>query len=91
MVHSKHGGHVSRKVTLQGEYVRRFAAVLLAPDVAIVAGVYQFGADFEVVAALHHVPFEDGANAQRLSYGSRISVLPLVDKGGIPRHYPEVR
>ena len=69
----------------------RFAAVLLAPDVAVVAGVHQFSADLQVVAALHHASFEDGADAQRLPNRVGIGVLALVHEGGVARHHLEVR
>ena len=88
--HSQHRGHLFRKVALQSEDVGGLAPVLLTPNVAIVAGVHQLGADFQVIATLHHVAFEDGANAKRLPYGSGIGVLALVHKGRIPRHYPQM-
>ena len=46
------GGDFLGEVSLQRKNIRRLAAVLFAPDVAVVAGIDQFRADRQVVAAL---------------------------------------
>ena len=76
--------------SLQRENVGRLPAVLLAPDVAVVAGVDQFGTDFQVIAALHDAALENGANAQRLPNGLGIGIFALVHESGVAGHHLQV-
>ena len=63
---------------------------MLAPDVAVVAGIYQLGADVQVVAALHDPALKDGSNPQVAPYRPCIRFLSLVHEGGVPRHDPQM-
>jgi hypothetical protein len=50
---------------------------LVDPDVAIIAGIQQLGADLQVVAALHDSTLEDSANPELTPTVSASVSLPL--------------
>jgi len=60
---------------LQGENLGRFASVLPAPDVAVVAGVDQFYGEIEVVTLLDELSGEDAFYAELLADDFRIDVF----------------
>src|SRR5262249_39556147 len=73
-------GDFAGDLLLHGECISSSTAVLLAPELFVIAHVHQFRAHDEVVTALEHAASQHSAHAQLLTGREWIAVFALVAK-----------
>jgi len=79
-----------RDFVLHGQNVGELAVVLVAPQVVIVAGVDELGADDELIAVLHDASRDHAFYLQVVRHHLRIDVATLVVEDRRTRHHRQI-
>ena len=74
---------VAGYLLLQGDDVRGFALIVLAPDFGVVLNAGEVGADLDRVPVLHHPAGEQGIDGQLLPDLLDVNILALVAEDGV--------
>lgn len=85
------GRHGAGDIVLDGQDIGELAVVLIAPEIMICVGVDEFGADDELIAALHDASGDHAIDFQIAGDGLRIEIMPLVAKDGGAGHNGQMR